>query len=86
MRAVDFSLLPRNLELGIWPGVLFTIKIIMGSLPFLFLKKLIQIRKSKMRMVMLFLLCEILAPLLRRRHHESSADVSGVCSGGVFLL
>ena len=60
MRAVDFSLLPRNLELGIWPGVLFTIKIIMGSLPFLFLKKLIQIRKSKMRMVMLFLLCEIL--------------------------
>lgn len=60
MRVVDFSLLPRNLELGIWSSALVAVKIITGSLPFLFLKKLIQIRKSKMRMAILVLMCGIL--------------------------
>ena len=57
---MDFSLFPRNLEWGIWPGALFVTKIILGSLPFLFLKKMIRIRKSRVRTVILLLLCEIL--------------------------
>ena len=60
MRVVDFSLLPRNLELEIGSSALFAVKIITGSLPFLFLKKLIWIRKSKMRMAILVLMCGIL--------------------------
>ncbi|WP_205150953.1 sensor histidine kinase [Mediterraneibacter glycyrrhizinilyticus] len=64
---MDFSLFPRNLEWGIWPGALFVTKIILGSLPFLFLKKMIRIRKSRVRTVILLLLCEILMCLLAQK-------------------
>ena len=57
---MDFSLFPRNLEWGIGSGALFVIKIVLGSLPFLFLKKMIRIRKSRVRTVILLLMCEIL--------------------------
>lgn len=67
MRTVDFSLFPRNLEWGIWPGALFVTKIILGSLLFLFLKKMIRIRKSRVRTVILLLLCEILMCLLAQK-------------------
>lgn len=60
MRAVDFSLFPRISDWEFWSSVLNVIKIAAGILPFMLLKKLIQVRHSKVKVVLLLLLCEIL--------------------------
>lgn len=60
MRVMDFSLLPRITDWEPWSSVLNMIKIAAVILPFLFLRKLIQVRQSKVRVVLLLLLCEIL--------------------------
>ena len=57
---MDFSLLPRITDWEPWSSVLNMIKIAAVILPFLFLRKLIQVRQSKVRVVLLLLLCDIL--------------------------
>ena len=57
---MDFSLFPRDSDLGIWAGALLAVQLITGILPFLLLKKIVRIRQGKVRMAVLFLLCGVL--------------------------